>query len=148
MFLRVEDKNGALIVGLETVSCTKRLADGAGELVMVETLRVEPDTVEVVVIFDDIHRIEGNVDGAIVVAVTFLHSRFNDADDLESYPVDPDVFVDRRHAREKFVPGLGTNDRVKAVTHVVGVIKEAPFFHVQIPDFFNGRIETGDGKCE
>src|SRR6202022_3441319 len=105
-------------------------------------LRVEPDTVEVVVIFDDIHRIEGNVDGAIVVAVAFLHSRFNDADDLKSYPVDPDEFGDRRHAREKFVTGLGTNDRVKAVTHVVGVIDEPAFVHFEIPYVSNRGVKA------
>src|SRR5271169_2821651 len=115
---------------------------------MVKSGRVEPDSVEIVIVFDDIHRVVRNVDDAVVVVVAFLHARLSNADDFKSDSVDANGLADGGHAGKQFVARFGSEDGIKAVLQIVGVVEEAPFLEFEIPDVEHGGIEALHGKSE
>ena len=115
---------------------------------MVEPGRVHPDAIKIVVVFEHIHRVIGDVNGAVVVAVALLHAGRGHANHFEGHAIDADGLADRRHAGEKFVARLGTDDGIEAMLHIVGVVEKASLGHVEIPDLLNRRVEAHDRESK
>ena len=67
------------------------LADGLGHLVVVQSFGIQPDSTEVMGVLEDVHRVERDVDCAVVVVVALLHARRAHTHHLETDAIDADV---------------------------------------------------------
>src|SRR3984957_14542113 len=148
LLLRVEDEDRSLVVGLEAVCGSESVPNRLIKPVVVESGRIHPDAVKVVIVLEHIHGVEGKVDDAVVIVVAFLHTGRANSDDLKRYAVDADGFTDRGHSREKLVARLRSDDRIETVLHVVGIVQEASLGDVEIPDRLDRRIESHHGESE
>ena len=58
------------------------IANGFGELLVVQPLRIQPQTSHVIIVLKHIHRVKRNIDNPIDVVVSLLHTSLEHAYDL------------------------------------------------------------------
>jgi len=100
------------------------------------------------VVLQHVHRVIGDVDGPVDIAVGLLHAGLADADNLEGNAIDANGLIEGGHAGEEFVASLRAEHGVEAVLLVIGVIDEATLINVDIPDVLHRGIDAGDAEGE
>src|ERR1700730_11133803 len=113
---------------------------------MVQACRVEPYAIEIMVVFEDIHGVVGNIDDAVVVVVALLHARRAYANYFKRDTINADGLADCGHAREELVTRFRRNDGIETVLHVIRVVEKTSLLDVEVPYVLNRWVETHHRK--
>ncbi len=109
---------------------------------------VKPDGVEVVSVFEITHSGEGDVDGAIDIAIALLHLGAEDADYFEAQSIDSNSFAEGIASREELFLCLGTDYGDARALHLILHIVETALAQFESADHVNVRVVSRDSECK
>ena len=124
--INVEDKDSALVLGIELMVKGHGAAHGLGDFLVVAFV-FHGDGVEIVGVSKVAHGAERDVYVAIQVVVAILDDVFEHADDLVGNAIEPHFFAQRVLAGEQLFLDVGAEDGHAAVRVFVEFGEESTF---------------------
>jgi hypothetical protein len=148
LLLRVEHVDSPQVSRLEVVLHGKRIANSLRDLVVVQSLVIQPDSPEVTRILQGVHYAERDVDRAIDVAIALLHPCRHNSDHLEGHAINANVLPECIHSRKQFRLGIVAQYSHSPMREIILVVQETSVIHIEIPDCTRRRIHTRDRQGE
>src|SRR5271165_1848090 len=137
----VEDEDSAIVLGIEVVMKSHRVAHGRHHLAVV-ALVIHHDAVEIVAVLEVAHGAVWHVDQRVHVLVAIGNGMAKNSDDFVGDAVDSDALAQRVLAGEKFLLHRGPDNGYARVSKVFALSEERAFAHVECANFLVRRIDS------